>query len=83
MSVGPVEPVTIGNNVWLGSRVTVLRGVTIGTNSVVGAGSVVTRSIPANSIAVGAPAKVVRHFTSTELMPNPRSCASTTDSVDL
>ena len=58
--VGPIEPVEIGNNVWLGSRVMVLRGVTIGDNSVVGAGSVVTRSIPANSVAAGVPARVIR-----------------------
>ena len=60
VGVGPVEPVMIGNNVWLGSRVMVLRGVTIGDNSVVGAASMVMRPIPANSVAVGVPAKVVR-----------------------
>jgi maltose O-acetyltransferase len=58
--VGPIEPVTIEDNVWLGSRVLVLRGVTIGTGSVIGAGSVVTRSIPARCLAVGAPARIVR-----------------------
>ena len=59
-SVGRIKPVEIGNNVWLGSRVMVLCGVTIGDNTVIGAGSVVTRSIPANSVAVGVPAKVIR-----------------------
>jgi len=59
-SIGATSPVTIGNNVWLGSRVMVLRGVTIGDNSVVGAGSIVTRSVPANSVAVGVPGKVIR-----------------------
>jgi maltose O-acetyltransferase len=58
--VGPVEPVTIGDNVWLGSRVMVLRGVTIGDNSVIGAGSLVTKSVPPNSVAVGVPARVIR-----------------------
>lgn len=58
--VGPIEPVTIGSNVWIGSRVLILRGVEIGNNSVIGAGSVVTKSIPMNSLAVGVPAKVVR-----------------------
>lgn len=53
-------PVRIGNNVWLGSKVTVVRGVSIGDNAIVGANSVVTKDIPANAIAVGAPAKVVR-----------------------
>lgn len=55
-----VAPVRIGRNVWLGGKVTVLRGVTIGDNAIVGANSVVTRDIPANAIAVGAPAKVIR-----------------------
>lgn len=54
------QPVSIGRNVWLGSRVLVLKGVTIGENTVVGAGSVVTRSLPANVIAGGVPAKVLR-----------------------
>lgn len=60
--VGPIEPVSIGDNVWIGSRVLILRGVVIGNNSVIGAGSIVTRSIPPNSLAVGAPAKVVRQI---------------------
>ena len=59
-SAGDTAPVSIGNNVWLGSRVMVLKGVTIGDNSVIGAMSVVTRSIPANSLAIGAPARVVK-----------------------
>ncbi len=58
--VGPIEPVTIEDNVWLGSRVLVLRGVTIGQGSAIGAGSVVTCSIPARSLAVGIPARVLR-----------------------
>jgi maltose O-acetyltransferase len=59
-SPGATKPVHIGNNVWLGSRVIVLKGVVIGDNSVVGAGSVVTKSIPANCLAAGVPAKVIR-----------------------
>lgn len=58
--VGPIKPVNIGDNVWIGSRVMILRGVAIGNNSVIGAGSIVTKSIPSNSLAVGVPAKVVR-----------------------
>ena len=58
--MGPIEPIHIGNNVWIGSRVLILKGVSIGDNSVIGAGSIVTRSIPSNSLAVGIPAKVVR-----------------------
>ena len=54
------EPVTIGNNVWIGGSVTILPGVTIGDNVTIGAGSVVTKDIPSNSIAVGNPCKVVK-----------------------
>jgi len=54
------KPITIGDNVWLGSGVIVLGGVTIGPNTVVGAGAVVTRDLPANVVAVGNPARVVR-----------------------
>lgn len=56
------EPITIGDNVWLGGGVIVLPGVTIGDNTVVGAGAVVTRHLPANVVAVGNPARVVRTF---------------------
>lgn len=54
------RPITIEDNVWLGGGVIVCPGVTIGENSVVGAGAVVTRDVPANSLAVGNPARVVR-----------------------
>jgi acetyltransferase-like isoleucine patch superfamily enzyme len=53
-------PVRIGRNVWLGAKVTVVKGVTIGDNAIVGANAVVTRDIPANAIAVGVPARVIR-----------------------
>lgn len=51
--------VSIGNNVSFGQNVMVLKGVTIGDNCFIGAGSIVTKDIPANSIAVGAPCKVI------------------------
>lgn len=54
------RPVTIGDNVWLGGGVIVCPGVTIGENTVVGAGSVVTKDLPADVVAVGSPAHVVR-----------------------
>nr|WP_268998954.1 DapH/DapD/GlmU-related protein [Leptospira interrogans] len=54
------DDVVIGNNVWLGSQVIVLKGVKIGDNSVIGAGSVVTKSIPENCLAAGNPAKPIR-----------------------
>ncbi len=53
-------PIVIGDNVWLGGGVIVLPGVTIGANTVVGAGAVVTRDLPADVVAVGNPARVVR-----------------------
>ncbi len=56
------QPITIGDNVWLGGGAIVLPGVTIGNNSVIGAGAVVTRDVPANSVAVGNPARVVREI---------------------
>ena len=58
------KPTKIGDRVWIGANVTVLKGVTIGDNAVIGAGSVVTKDIPENAIAVGVPAKVIRYKTS-------------------
>jgi len=54
------EPITIGENVWLGGGVIVCPGVSIGDDTVVGAGAVVTRDLPAGVVAVGNPARVVR-----------------------
>ncbi len=54
------EPIVIGDNVWLGGGVIVCPGVTIGANTVVGAGSVVVASLPADVVAVGAPAREIR-----------------------
>ena len=54
------EPVTIGDNVWIGGSVTILPGVTIGSNVTIGAGSVVTRDIPDNVVAVGNPCRVIK-----------------------
>jgi maltose O-acetyltransferase len=53
-------PVIVGNNVWLGRNVAVLPGTTIGDGSVIGANSVVSRDIPPNCFAAGAPARVIR-----------------------
>ena len=57
-----VKPVKIENNVWLGEYVSVLPGVTIGQGTIVGANSVVSKSLPPNVIAVGAPAKPIKKF---------------------
>lgn len=56
------DPITIGDNVWLGGGVIVCPGVTIGEDSVIGAGSVVTTDIPAGVVAVGNPARVLRRL---------------------
>ena len=58
-------PVRIEADVWLGTRVIVLRGVTIGRGSVVGAGAVVTRSIPPFTFAAGVPAQVIKSLPQT------------------
>ncbi|WP_225046961.1 sugar O-acetyltransferase [Lacticaseibacillus kribbianus] len=54
------RPITIADNVWLGTGVKVLPGVTIGRNTVIGAGSVVTHDVPANVMAAGVPCRVIR-----------------------
>ena len=50
----------IGNNVWIGRNVCIMPGVTIGDGAVIGANAVVTHDIPAYSVAVGVPAKVIK-----------------------
>lgn len=52
--------ITIGDNVWLGDKVSILSGVTIGEGAIIGANSVVTKDVPAHSIAAGCPAKVIK-----------------------
>jgi len=66
-------PITIGDNVWIGRAAIVLPGVTIGDHSVVAAGSVVTKSVPANAIVAGNPARVLRYINTTMETPNVRS----------
>ncbi|MGW6282266.1 acyltransferase [Kribbella sp. NPDC055071] len=56
--------ITIADDVWIGSNVTILDGVTIGPHSIIGAGAVVTKDVPANTIAAGNPARVLRSRTS-------------------
>ena len=63
---GEDSPVVIGDNVWLGYGVKVLKGVHIGNNSVIGAGSMVTKDIPSNVIAAGNPCKVIRNIENEE-----------------
>ncbi len=59
-----VLPVIIGDDVWIGNGATVLKGVTIGDRTIIGARAIVTESIPADCIAVGNPAKVIKHLPS-------------------
>ncbi|MFT5887467.1 MAG: acetyltransferase-like isoleucine patch superfamily enzyme [Zhongshania sp.] len=84
-----VTPVHIGNNVWLGDRSTVLKGVTIGDNSVVAACAVVTRDVPANVIVAGNPAVVVKELdvgremkTRADFFADPEGLEKYIDSLD-
>ena len=77
--IGNASPIVLEDNVWIGDSVLVCKGVTIGENSIIGAGAVVASNIPANSIAVGNPAKVVKKLdpdiplvTRKELLDNPK-----------
>ncbi|MFB9768596.1 sugar O-acetyltransferase [Lactiplantibacillus modestisalitolerans] len=60
------QPITIGNDVWLGGNVVVNPGVTIGNNVVIGSGSIVTHDIPDNVVAVGNPCRVLRPITAAD-----------------
>lgn len=65
------RPITVGNNVWIGAGVQVMPGVTIGDNVVIGGGSVVVKDIPANSVAVGNPCRVLRAITDADRSTRP------------
>lgn len=54
------EPITIGDNVWIGGGAMILGGVSVGEDSVIGAGAVVTKDVPPRSVVAGSPAKVIR-----------------------
>jgi maltose O-acetyltransferase len=58
--IPPRRPITIGNDVWIGTRVIILPGVTVGDHAVIGAGSVVTKDVPDYAIVGGNPARVIR-----------------------
>lgn len=54
------SPIVIGRNVWVGASATILPGVTIGDNAIIAAGAVVTKNVPANTVAAGVPAKAIK-----------------------
>ena len=60
ISIGKTAPIHIGNNVWIGDSAIVCKGVSIGENSIVGAGAVVVDNLPANCVAAGNPARIVK-----------------------
>lgn len=69
------SPVSIGNNVWIGEGVCIMPGVSIGDGCTIGANSVVTKSVPSNTVAAGAPARVVRHWNeAAEIWERVRGC---------
>lgn len=72
------RPIHIGRNAWIGAGATILPGVTVGDNAVIGAASVVTKDIPADTIAVGNPARILRR-----IPPRPDSSAPDTPSPDI
>jgi acetyltransferase-like isoleucine patch superfamily enzyme len=63
------KPTRIGDWVWIGANVVILKGVVIGERTIVGAGSVVTKSLPADVIAAGVPARVIRQRTASDISP--------------
>ena len=73
------KPVILGRNCWIGSDVRIQKGVTIGDNSVIAACSVVTKDVPANCIAAGNPAKIVK--TDIDKIPAPTSCKEFNDYI--
>lgn len=84
-----ITPVHIADNVWLGDRCTVLKGVTIGKNSIVAAGAVVTKNIPDNVVVAGNPAKIVKQLdpdigfkTRNEFFADPEGLNQFYDAVD-
>jgi acetyltransferase-like isoleucine patch superfamily enzyme len=62
ISIGKTAPINIANNVWIGDSAIVCKGVTVGENSIIGAGAVVVDDIPANCVAAGNPARIVKQL---------------------
>ena len=66
ISLIPASPVVIEDDVWIGARCQILKGVHIGARSIIAAGSIVTKDIPSDCIAGGNPAKIIKHLNSDE-----------------
>ncbi len=75
------KPVVIGKNCWIGENSRIQKGVTIGDNSIVAACSVVTKDVPANSIAAGNPARIVK--TDIDQIPAPTTCKEFNEYISL
>ncbi|MDP2839143.1 MAG: acyltransferase [Syntrophales bacterium] len=89
LPIGHTIPVHIGDNVWIGDGAIVCKGVRIGDNSIIGAGAVVVRDIPANAVAVGNPAAVVKYLdagrpvkTRADWLADPGALAAQFDEID-
>ena len=80
--VGSTKPIELKNNVWIGDRAVVGKGVTIGENSIVAAGSVVVKDVPDNVIVGGNPAKVIKDLDSNEEMHTRNDLFSDRKSLD-
>ncbi|NUZ10663.1 hypothetical protein HUZ36_07720 [Pseudoalteromonas sp. McH1-7] len=63
-----IKPLSIGNDVWIGANVTVVRGVKIGNGAVIGANSIVTKDVPAYAVVAGCPAKVIKYRFTDEII---------------
>lgn len=81
ITMGKTAPVTIKNNVWIGDSAIVCKGVTIGENSIIGAGAVVVDSVPANCVAAGNPAKIVKQLDAAEAFTTRAQFFSDPDSL--
>jgi acetyltransferase-like isoleucine patch superfamily enzyme len=87
--IGKTAPIRIGNNVWIGDSSIICKGVTIGDNAIIGAGSVVTRDIPANTVAAGNPANIVKELdkdhpftTRAQWFAEPEKLAASIEEID-
>ena len=80
--VGSTKPIELKNNVWIGDRAVVGKGVTIGENSIVAAGSVVVKDVPDNVIVGGNPAKVIKDLDLNEEMHTRNNLFSDRKSLD-